>query len=199
MNAADQIEAAARSVEPDRRAAWGCTLPDHVDVGEAAALVSRLGFGAVWLHDRTWEGGPCGFVEAVVAGVAVPATTFGVWTQAGRDHPVRFAEDVAVSDRLLGGRLRVGVRGPCPPAWAYAVAHAWDEEGLAVDEPLRLPARDPANQWIPSGWRLTVSPRPYSAFVLHVSDGEALDGVATRRVTIRQSLGAELVRVERES
>ena len=199
VGAAALVTAAAVAVRGPDRGRWGATVPagdgtDPPDPGGVAVQLWDAGFGAVWLTDLAWNGGPCGFAEAVVAGAAAPLITVGVWVVGGRDHPVRFAEEFAVTDRLIGGRLRVGLRGPCPAAWANAVAHAWDDGGLDVTLPMRLPARDPANEWIRPDWRLRVGPVPRSPFVWHVPDDSPdLPGVPARRVTRLLAGDVELI------
>lgn len=177
------------------RGRLGCTLPAGTGLADTIRAARRLqddGFGTVWLHDLAWDDGPCGFTEAVLAGAQASRVNVGLWVAAGRDHPVRFAEEVAVVGRLLGGRLLVGVRGECPPAWAHAVAHAWDDAGLEVERPVRLPGRDPANEWVPPGWRLRVAPAPASPLVWHVLDAEPPAGVPARRVSARALTDPEL-------
>lgn len=128
----------------------------------AASGATRSGAACLWIEDRAYAGGDCGLALSLLVGAIVGDRPIGVWVEAGRDHPLRFAEDTAFADRQLGGRLRVGTRleRSTQVDWVVAVAAAWSGEPLLLERPLRIPAGDPENAFVPPGWSPRVRPVP---------------------------------------
>ena len=78
-----------------------------------AELCEQLGYDAVWLAEHHFDGG-CAYVDPVVFASAIAARTqrikigFAV-AQMALQHPIRFAEQIALVDNISRGRMLVGV------------------------------------------------------------------------------------------
>jgi alkanesulfonate monooxygenase SsuD/methylene tetrahydromethanopterin reductase-like flavin-dependent oxidoreductase (luciferase family) len=128
------------------RFAWALTGPLAGAANEAADA-EAAGFDAVWIERADVE-------PAALAAHLALATTglrIGVTTTIGADHPIELAEQIAVADLALNGRLVLAVR-PAPATesrFAEALdllldcfgSHPFRHEG----EAWRVPANFPAN------------------------------------------------------
>lgn len=114
----------------------------------AAARLEDLGFDLVWLRQDERLTNP--FLAATVVGTATTGLRVGVEVELGAVHPVVTAEQAAVCDLALRGRLVLGLR-PAPEAaedFAEAVelvvrAHRplpFSSEGRRWPTPARLAA-----------------------------------------------------------
>ncbi len=78
-----------------------------------AELSDELGYHAVWLAEHHFDGG-CAYVDPVTFASAIATRTknikigFAV-AQMALHHPIRFAEQVALVDNLIQGRIIVGL------------------------------------------------------------------------------------------
>lgn len=84
-------------------------LPGLVIQAEAA---ERAGFDLVWLEERrgSEDALPAALVAAAALAPRVSDVRVGACVAVGRDHPVHVAEEAAVADLALGGRLVLGLQ-----------------------------------------------------------------------------------------
>jgi alkanesulfonate monooxygenase SsuD/methylene tetrahydromethanopterin reductase-like flavin-dependent oxidoreductase (luciferase family) len=145
------------------RFAWALTGPVGGAAAEAVAAESA-GFDAVWIERADVE------PAALAAHVAVATTGLrvGVTAALGVDHPIELAEQIAVADLALNGRLVLAVR-PAPGTesrFAEALdlllacfgSHPFGHEG----EAWRVPANLPTNVFnVETNVRVTPSPAQF--------------------------------------
>jgi alkanesulfonate monooxygenase SsuD/methylene tetrahydromethanopterin reductase-like flavin-dependent oxidoreductase (luciferase family) len=126
------------------RFAWALTGPLGGAAAEAAAAESA-GFDAVWIERADVEPAALGAHVAV----ATTGLRVGVTAALGADHPIELAEQMAVADLVLNGRLVLAVR-PAPGTesrFAEALdllldcfgSHPFRHEGEAWRVPANLP------------------------------------------------------------
>ena len=139
-----------------------------------AVLSDQLGFDAIWLAEHHFDGicayvDPISFAGALAVAVKRAALGFAV-IQTALHHPIRLAEQLALIDNLVKGRLIVGLgRGT-----AYNI---YDYQGFGIDHREAQDRLDEAEEiirksWAGEGfshrgrfWQLDVPllrPRPYS-------------------------------------
>lgn len=105
-----------------------------------AALSDRLGLDLLWIPNRDVDGSPRSAM-AVAAALSTSAPDIEVVVEvAAADHPLELAEEVAVTDQLLGGRLNVAVRSDDP----VALEECLDVLGSAF---LPAPFRHDGHRW----------------------------------------------------
>ncbi len=89
-----------------------------------ARLTDRLGFDAIWLAEHHFDGicayvDPVSFAAALAPGIQHARIGFAV-AQVSLHHPVRFAEQMALLDNLMKGRLIIGLgRGTAYNVYDY--------------------------------------------------------------------------------
>jgi alkanesulfonate monooxygenase SsuD/methylene tetrahydromethanopterin reductase-like flavin-dependent oxidoreductase (luciferase family) len=166
------------------RFAWALSGPLGGAANEAADA-EAAGFDAVWIERADVE-------PAALAAHLATATSglrIGVTTTIGADHPVELAEQIAVADLALNGRLVLAVR-PAPgngERFAEALdllieclaSHPFRHEGQAW----RVPANLAANKFNVEH-RLRVTPAP-AQFELPVW----VAGVRGRDAAVERGLG----------
>jgi alkanesulfonate monooxygenase SsuD/methylene tetrahydromethanopterin reductase-like flavin-dependent oxidoreductase (luciferase family) len=114
-----------------------------------AMLSDELGFDAIWLAEHHFDG-ICAYVDPISFGgalaVAVKRATLGFAViQTSLHHPVRLAEQLALIDNLVKGRLIVGLgRGT-----AYNI---YDYLGFGIDHSEAQARLDEAEEIIVKAW-----------------------------------------------
>jgi probable F420-dependent oxidoreductase len=114
----------------------------YAEVLEQAAWAETLGFESVWLseHHVTDEGylpSPLPMLAALATRTRVARLGTAV-ILAPFQHPVRFAEDVAVVDQLSGGRLEIGVAPGYRVEEFAAFGVSRRERGTRTDELIEI-------------------------------------------------------------
>jgi alkanesulfonate monooxygenase SsuD/methylene tetrahydromethanopterin reductase-like flavin-dependent oxidoreductase (luciferase family) len=160
-------------------------VEDATGLAAEAAAAERHGFDAVWIaYDGLAPAGAAAFLASATTSVRI-----GITVPLGDDHPVEVAEQVAVADLAVGGRLVLAVR-PAPGAeddFAEAVdlvllalsSHPFRHEGPRWPTPANLGA----NRFHVES-RVRVTPAP-AQFELPVW----VTGAAGRPVAIERGLG----------
>ncbi|MBV8888332.1 MAG: LLM class flavin-dependent oxidoreductase [Alphaproteobacteria bacterium] len=135
-------------------------FPDSRDPGQdgtvidetvqEAVLSDTLGVDVIWLAEHHFDG-ICAYVDPIVFAGALSVLLkqsrlgFAV-VQTSLHHPVRLAEQIAVLDNLLKGRLIVGLgRGT-----AYNI---YDYQGFGLDHNEAQPRLEEAEQVMLAAWR----------------------------------------------
>lgn len=105
---------------------------------EQAEWVDTLGFDSIWLseHHVTDEGYlPAMFPMLAALAMTTRSVRLGTaMLLAPLYHPIRFAEDAAVTDHLSGGRLELGVAPGYRVEEFAALGVARSERGSRTDE-----------------------------------------------------------------
>lgn len=156
------------------------------DLVAEAAHAEAAGLDAVWIEE---DDGASPLVAAASLGAATTAIRVGVTVALGDAHPLYVAEEAAVADLALSGRLVLGVA----PAPLLDGDEARFDEAVALvgaahrsrpfrhDGPeWRVPARLPGNTANREG-RLRVTPSPLQIVLPTVVVGAPRTAVAARR------------------
>lgn len=106
---------------------------------DEALEAEALGYDVVWIDGR---GGVSPTVIAASLAVDITGIRVGVTEVVGVDHPIELAEEVAVADLALGGRLLLAVR----PAGG-TVEHLPEVLDLLLDCLASHPFRHPGPRW----------------------------------------------------
>ena len=127
-----------------------------------ARLLEDLGFDLLWLDEERGVGAP--LVWAAAVGGLVAHLRVAAAVALGGTHPLYVAEESAVADQALGGRLVLAVR-PAPGAEEHfgeavdLVLHAHAPRPFRHDGHWRVPARLPGNRFNLEE-RVRVTPAP---------------------------------------
>ena len=148
-------------------------VASYEELTALARLAAASSFDAVWVGESRADGVGGAIAAAAMVGQAVPVRV-GAVVEAGLYHPLHLAEDIAVADLTLAGRLEVLLRVASAESslrYESPGERAWFEEHLSVlaaalsgahlqwnGPRLRIPGRLDANQ--PAPKRLALNPRP---------------------------------------
>jgi alkanesulfonate monooxygenase SsuD/methylene tetrahydromethanopterin reductase-like flavin-dependent oxidoreductase (luciferase family) len=102
---------------------WAPGIEPEAERGEGflrqAELAEELGFHSIWLPESHFDPGACPSPLLLLAAAASRTSRLGLGTTSfllSIRHPVHVAEEVAVLDRLSGGRVLLGVGRGFRPA-----------------------------------------------------------------------------------
>jgi hypothetical protein len=155
-----------------------------VTLAARVGLADELGFDVAWVEER--RDGVAGFDAPFVVAAALAPTTFAIRVvasvQAG-PHPIYLAEESAVADQALNGRLVVALghddaallAETADVLLAASAARPFRHEG----ERWRIPANLPANEVVEQ--RIRVTPTPAQLELPLWLTGSAAPGVAQAR------------------